>query len=166
MGYPIDFNGAIKITPGLCHVAGNVGGAADRVSLENYYGCAALVQIYQGAVNTTAITVHKATAASAGTEDTTVTIPRIWKLEDVTAGTTADTWTTVTAAASVTSSSTGSGTSFYLLDFHSDELPEDGYDYKFLEVNLATSSASNYLWVTYFLYGPRYGQSALPTAQS
>ena len=160
----------IKIVPGLARTAANGAGAADRVSLENYEGVAILVTQTQGATDSENITWHKATAASGGTEDTSNPITNYWYCEDVTEGTTADTWTkgtAVAAGANLATSAVGSGTSFYLIDIKAAELPEDGYDYKFVEFNsLGAGSGSNYISAVYFLYGPRFGQATLPSAQA
>jgi hypothetical protein len=156
----------VKIVPGLAHLTGGSARTADRVSLENYQRVAILVAIYQAAVNTTAITVDKVTAASSGTESTGITMSNWWKCEDVTPGTTADTWTKGTAAASITSSATGSGTSYYLIDIGADELPALGVDYDFVECELGVSNVGNYVWVTYFLYNPRYAGATLLSAQA
>lgn len=160
----------IKIVPGFCHGLGGAANVADRVSLENYEGVACLISINQNAGNADTITWHKATAASGGTEDTTNPITNYWYCEDVTAGTTADTWTKGTAVASgstLATSAAAAGTSFYLIDIKADELPEDGYDYKFVEINMGGSGDNgNFTNITYFLYGPRYGQASLPSAQA
>jgi hypothetical protein len=136
------------------------------VSLENYQRVAILVQIYQGHATATVITVDKATAATSGTESTGITMSNWWKREDVTAGTTADTWTKGNAAASITSSATGSGSSYYLIDIGADELPALGVDYDFVECELGVSNALNFVWVTYFLYNPRYAGATLLSAQA
>ena len=156
----------VKVVPGLAHATGVAARTGDRVSLENYQRVAILVQIYQANAATTAITVDKVTAATAGTESTGITMLNWWKREDVTAGTTADTWTKGTAAASITSSATGSGTSYFLIDIGADELSASGVDYDFVECELGISDVANYLWVTYFLYNPRYAQATLPSAQA
>jgi hypothetical protein len=157
----------VKVVPGLAHQTGAGARTADRVGLENYAKVGILVSIYQGNAATTAITVDKHTAATSGTESTGITMNNWWKCEDVTIGTTADTWTKGTGAASITSSATGSGNSYYWIEIDADELRSGtATAYKFLEVELGVSNAANYLWVHYFLFGPRYAQAALPTAQS
>jgi hypothetical protein len=157
----------VKIVPGLAHQTGAGARTADAVSLENYAKVGILVSIYQGAVNTTAITVDKWTGPATGTTSTGITLSNWWKLEDVTVGTTADTWTKGTAAASITSSSTGSGISYYWIEIDADELRSGtSTAYKFVECELGASNAGNYLWVHYFLFPPRYAQASLPTAQS
>jgi hypothetical protein len=161
----------VKITPGFSHGLGNAANVADRVSLENYERVAALITIYQAAADPDTITFHKATAAAAGTEDTTNAIPNWWHCEDVTVGTTADTWTKGTAVASgatiATSGTGGNVTSYYLIDIGADELPEGGVDYKFVEINMGgVGAGGNFTNIIYFLYNPRYAQAVLPSAQS
>jgi hypothetical protein len=161
----------VKIVPGFFHGLGNAANVADRVSLENYERCAALITIYQAAADPDTITFHKATAATAGTEDTLNAIPNWWHLEDVTALTTADTWTKGTAVVSgatiATSAVGGNTTSYYLIDIGADELPEGGYDYKFVELNTgAVSDATNLVNAVYLLYNPRYAQAVLPSGQA
>jgi hypothetical protein len=161
----------VKIVPGLSHGLGDAANSADRVSLENYGRVAILVTIYQANADNDTLTFHKATAASGGTEDILNAIANWWALEDVTPGTTADTWTKQTAVASgatiTTSAVGGNTTSYYLIDIGADELPEGGYDYKFVElVTGAGSVAGNFTNVIYFLYQPRYAQASLPSAQA
>lgn len=165
------FMEGVKIVPGFFHGLGNAVNVADRVSLENYERCAALITINQNTADADTITFHKATAATGGTEDTANAIPNWWYCEDVTVGTTADTWTKGTAVASgatiATSAATGATTSMYLIDIGADELPEGGVDYKFVEINMGGAGAvGNFTNIIYFLYNPRYAQAVLPSAQS
>lgn len=170
MNLPLFMEG-VKIVPGLSHGLGNAANSADRVSLEGYNRVAILVTIYQAAADNDTLTFHKATAASAGTEDTTNAIANWWSMEDVTPGTTADTWTKQTAVAAgstITTSATGGNvTSYYLIDIGADELPDSVADYKFVElVTGGASAAGNFTNVIYFLYQPRYAGATMPSAQS
>lgn len=169
MNFPFFMEG-VKIVPGLSHGLGNAANSADRVSLENYKRVAILVSQYQAGADADTLTWHKATAASAGTEDTTNPITNYWTLEDCTPGTTADTWTKGTAVASgstLATSAGASGTSYYLIDIGADELPDSTADYKFVElVTGGAGAVGNFLNVIYFLYQPRYSQATLPTAQA
>lgn len=170
MSFPINFGEVVKIVPGLSNTQASVGASSDRVSLENYHGCAIFIVQRQGGAGADTITWHKATAASAGTEDTTNGINHYWYCLDVTPGTTADTWTKGTAIASgstLSTSAAAAGTSYYLIDIKSDELPDSTANYNFVEVVVgAAGNAANYLDVTFFLYGPRYAGSSLPSAQA
>lgn len=169
MNFP-NFAEKVKIVPGLSNTQASVGASADRVSLEGYEGVAIFVVQRQGGGTADTLTWHKATAATSGTEDTTNGITNYWYCLDVTPGTTADTWTKGTAVASgstLSTSAAAAGTSYYLIDIKAEDLPEDGYDYKFVEAVVgATGNAANYLDVTYFLYGPRYSQATLDSAQA
>ena len=160
----------VKIVPGFFHGLGDATNVADRVSLENYQRCAALITINQNAGDADTITFHKATAATGGTEDTLNAIPNWWYLEDVTAGTTADTWTKGTAVASgatITTSAAAAGTSMYLIDIGADELPEGGVDYKFIEINMGgVGDVGNFTNIIYFLYNPRYAGETLLSGQA
>jgi hypothetical protein len=161
----------VKIVPGFFHGLGTAANVADRVSLENYERCAALITINQNVADADTITFHKATAASGGTEDTANAIPNWWALEDVTPGTTADTWTKQTAVASgatiTTSAVGGNTTSYYLIDIGADERPDSTADYKFVElVTGGGSVAGNFTNVIYFLYNPRYAGATLLSAQA
>ena len=165
------FMEGVKIVPGFFHGLGDVANVADRVSLENYERCAVLITIYQAAADPDTITFHKATAATAGTEDTLNAIPNWWHLEDVTALTTADTWTKGTAVVSgatiTTSAGAAASTSMYLIDIGADELPEGGVDYKFIEINMGgVGDGGNFTNIIYFLYNPRYAQAVLPSGQA
>ena len=170
MSYPRMMMEQVKIVPGLEHEIGSGAGTADRVSLEGYAKAGILVQIYQGHNATTAITVDKHTAASGGTESTGITLSNWWKLEDFVNGTTADTWTKGTAAVSITSKATASvgSSSYYFIEIDADELRTvtSSVDYKFIEVETGISNALNFVWVTYFLFGPRYAGSTMPSAQA
>lgn len=170
MAFPFRFLENVKIVPGLARTAANGAGAADRVCLKDYAGVAILVTQTQGGADSENITFHKATAASGGTEDTSNAIPNWWKCEDVTEGTTADTWTkgdAVAAGAYIATSAAAAGTSFYLIDIQASELPDSTADYDFVEFNSAgAGSASNYISCVYLLYGPRYAQASLPSAQA
>lgn len=171
MNFPL-FMESVKIVPALVAQAGNGAGVGDRVSLENYARVAILVVQRQGAADSENITWHKATAASGGTEDTTNAIANYWAMEDVTVGTTVDTWTkgtAVAAGANLATSAGSSGSSYYLIDIGADELPDSTAEYKFVEFNtLGNGSASNYIDAYYFLYQPRYPRVAasMLTAQS
>lgn len=130
------------------------GGSArsgDWISLHNYRGVLFVIHIAQGAANTTAITFDKAKTSAGGSNSDGITFIKAASLADT--PTTADTYTAVTSAASITSSNTGSGSSIYLVDITAEELGE-GYD--FVQLELGSSSASNLVSAVALLYGPRY----------
>ena len=164
------FMEGVKIVPGLSATQASVGASADRVSLENYERVAILVVQRQGGAGANTVTWHKATDATAGTEDTTNGIENYWHRIDVTVGTTADTWTkgaAILSGATLGTSAGAAGVSYYLIDIGAEELPEGGYDYKFVEAVVGNAgNAANYLDVIYFLYNPRYAQAVLPSAQA
>lgn len=169
MGFPFFMEG-VKVVPALNGTAGNAAGVGDRVSLEGYNRVAILVIQTQAAADSENITFHKATAASGGTEDTSNAIANYWTMEDVTIGTTADTWakgTAIAAGSLLATSASAAGVSYYLIDIGADELPDSTADYKFVEFNTAgAGSANNNIDAIYFLYQPRYGQASLDSAQS
>lgn len=146
----------IKVVDGIKPQTGGSARSGDWVSLENYGGCLIVVQIAQGAVNTTAITVDKAKTAAGGSNSDGITMNNWWKCEDT--PTTADTYTKGTAAASITSSSTGSGSSVYVIDIDAAEL---GDGYQFLQVEAGASNASNLISATYILYDAAYPGAAI-----
>lgn len=160
----------VKVVPALGRTAGSGAGAGDRVNLENYEGVCILFWQEQGAADSENVTFHKATAATGGTEDTANAIANWYYCQDVTVGTTADTWTKGTAVDSgsyLATSATNSGTSYYLIDIKAADLPEGGVNYNFVEFNtVGAGSGSNYISAVYLLYGPRYAQATLATAQS
>ena len=165
-GLPFFMEG-VKIVPGLSNQQCSVAGATDRISLEGYKRVAVFIAVRQGNANATDITFHKSTTDGTTVEDTSNMMTHFWTMEDVTVGTTADTWTKGTAAATFSTSASGSGTSYYLIDIGADELPDSTSQvYKFIEVNTAGGHASNYLDVVFFLYQPRYMGATMPTAQS
>lgn len=124
--------------------------SGDWVSLKNYEGCMIVVHITQGAADTTAITVDKATSVLPAGESTGITLNNWWECEDAPA--TSDAFTKGTAAASITSSATGSGSSLYVIDVKASELGA----YDCIQVELGASSGSNISSAMYYLYGPRY----------
>ncbi len=130
--------------------------SGDWVSLAGYDGILYIVQILQGAANTSAITVDKAKTNTGGSNSDGITMTRIWKMAD-TPQTAATNWTAVTAATSITSSSTGSGSSLYAIDIRASDLGND-YDYTQIEIASSTS-ASNSVCVLYILYKDRYAGS-------
>lgn len=170
MSFPL-FMEQVKIVPALAATAGNAAGAGDRVSLENYNRCAILVIQTQGAADSENMTFHKATAATGGTEDTSNAILNWWACEDVTVGTTADTWTKQTAVAAGSNAATSAGAagaSYYLIDIGADELPDSTAEYKFIEFNtLGAGDVGNSISAVYLLYQPRYADAdGLPSAQA
>ena len=167
MSFPQLFMEQVKITPAVAITLGNASATGDRVSLENYRRCGILVRQDQGAADAATVTVNMYTAASGGSSSTGITINDWWYMADVTHGTTADTWTKGTAAASITTSATGSGESFYFIDIDAEDLFASGTNYPFIAVAFTgDGSASNTIQADYFLYGARYGEDALPSAQS
>jgi hypothetical protein len=166
MSFPM-FMESVKIVPGLGRTAANGAGTGDRVSLENYQRCAILVRQEQGGADAATLTVNMYTAATSGSSSTGITMKDFWTMEDVTIGTTADTWTKGTAAASITTSASSSLISFYLIDIDAEDLQASGTSYPFICIYAAgDGSASNYISADYFLYNPRYAEDALPSAQS
>ncbi len=153
------------IVPGIAHQTGGSARSGDWVSLAKYGRVGILVSIYQGAANTTAITVDKATSTAPANEATGITMANWWYLLDVTAGTTVDTWVKGTAAASITSSATGSGTSYYWIEIRADELPNSTQEYSAIQVELGASAAGNILYATYFMMDPRESEDLTASAQ-
>lgn len=170
MNFPL-FMEQVKIVPGLSNTQCSVGGSSDRVNIEGYQGVAVFIVQRQGGANNETVTFHKATTDGTAVEDTTNAIANWWAMEDVTVGTTADTWTkqtAVAAGATISTSATGSGTSYYLIELDPAEFPDStSQDYKFLEVVTGgAGDASNYIDVVFFLYNPRYAGATMPSAQA
>ena len=135
--------------------------SGDWVSLANYKKCAILVHIAQGNAATTALTVDRATTTAGASEDTGITLTNFWTLEDT--PTTSDTWTKGTAAASITTSATGTGSSLYLIDIDAAAL-DDGTGYMAIQLEAGISNTNNVISATYILYGNRYPAAAPPSA--
>ena len=166
MGFPM-FMENVKIVPAYAVTASNGAATGDRVSLENYQRCGILVHQDQGGTDAATLTVTMYTAASGGSSSAGITLTDWWELEDITHGTTADTWTKGTAAASITTSATGTLESLYFIDIDAEDLFASGTSYPFICIyHAGDGSASNTTQATYFLYNPRYGEDALPSAQS
>jgi hypothetical protein len=170
MNFPLLME-SLKIVPGLSNTQCDAGASSDRVNIAGYQGVAVLVVQRQGGANDNTVTFHKATTDGTTTEDTTNAIANFWSMEDVTVGTTADTWTKETAVASgatITTSATGSGTSYYLIELDPAEFPDTtSQDYKFLEVVVGSAGhASNFIDVIFLLYQPRYAGATMPSAQA
>ena len=168
MNLPLFMEG-VKIQPGLSNQQASVTASSDRVNLALYHRVAALVTVRQAGGTATTLTFSKATTDGTSVEDTANIIENWWKLEDVTVGTTAATWTKgaeVASGSTISTSVSATLVSYYLIDINADVLPEAGVDYKFVEINTAGGNAANYLDVMWFLYNPRYAQAALPSAQT
>ena len=150
---------ALAIREGIKPQTGGSARSGDYVSLRGYSGCMIMVQIAQGAANTTALTVDKATAVAGTNESTGITLNNWWKLEDTPTSTA--NYTKGASAASITTSATGSGSSVYVIDVKAEELGaavSDGTPYDCIQLEAGSSSASNVLSATYVLYGARYAQ--------
>ncbi len=156
----------VKVVPFFSYNTGGGERTSDRVSLENYRNALLLVQVYQGAASSVALTVNAYTAATGGTTSTGITFNTWWKLEDVVVGAlTTDTWTrSSAAAATIATSATATGTSYYAIEINADDLTISGVNYPFVSVIYASGSGSNIVSMIAFLYNPRYSQQALPTA--
>jgi len=129
------------------------GGSArsgDWVSLKGYEKCLILVHIGQNNAATTEITVDKATDVSGTGESTGITLNNWWSAED-----SAGVYTKGTAASSITSSDTGSGSSVYLIEVRAEELGA----YDCIQVECGASNAANYISALYILYPGRYQQA-------
>lgn len=153
------------ITPAIAHSTGGSARSGDWVSLKNYHKVGILVAISQGNAATTAITVDKATDTVPNNQSTGITLNNWWKMEDITVGTTVDTWTKGTAAASITTPATGSGMSYYWIEIDSSELPAAGVNYNSVQVELGASNAANLVQAFYFMLEPRFEQALTPSAQ-
>ena len=157
----------VKILPVLDRTAANGAGTSDRVSLENYARCAFLVWQEQGGADAATLSVTMYTAATSGSSSAGITLDDWWYMVDVTHGTTADTWTKGTAAASITTSATGTLESLYFIDIDAEDLTSAGTSYPFIAIyHAGDGSGSNTTVAFYILYNPRYGEDALPSAQS
>jgi len=124
--------------------------SGDWVSLKGYDGCLILVQIAQGNAATTAITVDKATEVAGSTTSDGITMNNWWYLLDT--PTTASIWTKGTAAASITSSATGTGSSLYAIEIKAAELGA----YDCIQLELGASDVANVVAASYILYNGRY----------
>lgn len=140
----------IKVCEAIKPQTGANARSGDWVSLKGYDGCMIVVHIAQGAVNTTAITVDKATAVAGTGNSDGITMNNFWYCADT--PTTADTFTKGTAAASITSSNTGSGSSIYVIDIKAEELGA----YDCIQLELGASNAANLVSAMYILYKGRY----------
>lgn len=157
----------VKIVPAYAVTASNGAATGDRVSLENYQRCGILVHQDQGGADAATLSVTMYTAATGGSSSAGITLNDWWELEDITHGTTADTWTKGTAAASITTSATGTLESLYFIDIDAEDLYASGTNYPFIAIlHAGDGSASNTTVAFYFLYNPRYAEDALPSAQS
>lgn len=143
----------IRVVPAIAPIAGGSARSGDWVSLKGYAGCLIVVNIAMGHAATTAITVDKATDVSGGGNSNGITVNRVWKHTGAIGAAIA--YAAVAAAASFTSSATGSGQDVYLLDVRADELG----DYDCIQVELGASNSANIVSATYLLYGPRYSGS-------
>lgn len=144
----------IRWMSGIAPIAGGSARSGDWASLKGYDGILILVHIAMGNAATTAITVDKATAVAGTGNSDGITLNHVWKRTGALGG--APTWVAQTAAASFTSSATGSGEDQYMIDIPASELGE-GFDC--VQLELGASSASNIVSAEYVLYGARYAGS-------
>ncbi len=147
-----------KICEAIKPQTGAAARSGDWVSLKGYNKCMIIVHIAQGNAATTAITVDKATDVAGTGESTGITMNNWWYCKDT--PTTSDTYTKGTAAASITSSATGTGSSIYVIDIAAEELGA----YDCVQVELGQSHASNLVSAMYVLYEPRYADSTMPVS--
>lgn len=143
----------IRVVPAIAPIAGGSARSGDWVSLKGYAGVLIVVNIAMGHAATTAITVDKATAVAGTGNSDSITVNRVWKHTGAIGAAIA--YAAVAAAASFTSSSTGSGQDVYLLDIRADELG----DYDCVQVELGASNSANIVSANYLLYGSRYAGS-------
>lgn len=141
----------VRIVPAIAPIAGGSARSGDWVSLKGYKRLTILVHIAMGNAATTAITVDKAQDVSGTGESTGITVNRVYKHTGAIGAAIA--FAAVAAAASFTSSATGSGQDLYLLEIEASELGE-GYDC--VQVELGASNAANIVAAEYILSGPRY----------
>jgi len=144
----------IRIVPAIAPIAGGSARSGDWVSLKGYAGVLIKVGIAMGNAATTAITVDKAKTVAGGENADGITVNRVYKHTGALGA--AISYVAQAAAASFTSSNTGSGQDVYLLDIKAAELG-DGYDC--VQVELGASNAANIVHADYLLYGPRYSGS-------
>jgi len=128
--------------------------SGDWVSLKGYDGILIIVHIAQGNAATTALTVDKATDVAGTGQSAGITMNHWWKCED--APQISDAFTKGTAAASITTSATGTGSSICAIDIKADELGA----YDCVQLEAGASNAANILSAIYILYNSRYHQAA------
>ncbi len=143
----------VRVVPAVAPQTGASARSGDWISLKGYAGCLIVVHIAMGHAATTAITVDKATAVAGTGNSDGITVNRVWKHTGAIGAAIA--YAAVAAAASFTSSSTGSGQDVYLLDVRADELG----DYDCIQLELGASNSANLVAAQYILYGPRYAGS-------
>jgi hypothetical protein len=120
------------------------GAVSDIINLKGYDGAMITIGIKQGNASSGAITVDKCDDVAGTTATTGITINHWWALVD-TPQTTTTYATKGTAATSITPSTTGTGSSIYVIDIRVDELDRTK---QCIRVNMASSSASNLSFCT------------------
>ncbi len=136
------------------------------VSMKGYDRIGILVYIAQGAVNTTAITVDRATNVSGADIDTGITLNHWWHITDTATGA-SDTWVKGVAAAAITSSATGTDASMYYIEVDADDLVTGvsafGPKYDCVRLAVGASNVGNILAAVYVMHPSRYAQAVSPT---
>ena len=142
-----------KIVEAIKPQTGGSARSGDWVSLKNYNHITIIVQLALGNAATTAITVDKATAVDGSGNSNGITLNN-WYLATAS---TSDAMTKGTAAASITTAATGSGSEIYVIEIDAAELG----DYDCVQLELGASHASNLVSATYVLSGARYAAQAI-----
>jgi len=124
------------------------------LSLKAYFGCLFIVHIAQGAASSGIITLDKSPLISGVGASAGIMMNHWAKCEDTPL--VADTFTAGAAATSITPSTTGTGSSIYLVDVKGAEL---GDGFPVVRLNMALSSASNIAACMAVLYGPRHAEA-------
>lgn len=128
--------------------------SSDWISLHNYEGVLFVFYVAQGNAASTAITFDKAKTSAGASNSDGITFTRAAYCAD--APQASDAYTAIASAASITTSTTGSGSSIYLVDIKAEELGE-GYD--FVQCECGASDVGNVACVLAILYGPRYADT-------
>ena len=165
---------AAKVVPALAPQT--MAGAADGdwVSMKGYDRVGIEIYITQGNAATTAITVDAATSVAGANLNAGITMNNWWYIADLAIGTDAgvnsDTWVKGAAAATITSSNTGTGASMYYIEVDADDflsgtsaLVAATARWDCIQVKLGASNIGNIASVVYHMGPSRYAQAVSPT---
>ena len=161
---------ACKIVPAVAPRTMGAGVDGDWVSMKGYDRIGILVHVSQGNAATSALTVDIGTLVAGPAVTAGITMADWWSITDTAigtdAGTNSDAWVKGAAAATITTSNTGTGASAYYIEVDADDL-STGSAFAArtpcLQLKVGISNVANLLDAWYIMFPARYAEAVSPT---